>query len=259
MRLQVYETGPRDAAPVVLLHGLFGRAQTLGLVARRLAASHRVIALDLRNHGQSAHAPGMDYRILAGDVLETLGAIDAPPAAIIGHSMGGKTAMAACLMAPAQFTGLLVADIAPRAYQHGNAAVAAAMLALPIDGGLTRSAAMAALEPAAPLASVRQFLLQNFSFVAPQGWRIGLAHIASGIPDLESWPDFADAVFDGVCSFVYGGASDYVTEADWPLIRRYFPRATFVPLEGAGHWLHADRPDEFLAACEAFLTMAYPN
>jgi len=82
-------------APVALLHGLFGRAQNLGSVARRLAPAMRVISIDLRNHGASPHAPGMDYETQAADVIETLAALHALPAALLGHSMGGKTAMAA--------------------------------------------------------------------------------------------------------------------------------------------------------------------
>ncbi|MGE0226872.1 MAG: alpha/beta fold hydrolase, partial [Acetobacteraceae bacterium] len=105
-------TGP----PVVLLHGLFGMARNLGAVQRALAQRHRVLALDLRNHGASPHAPDMRYTTMARDVLETLEAHDALPAAVIGHSMGGKTAMQLALLWPDAVSRLCVADIAPVAY-----------------------------------------------------------------------------------------------------------------------------------------------
>ncbi|HJS88097.1 MAG TPA: alpha/beta fold hydrolase, partial [Acetobacteraceae bacterium] len=97
-----------DGPPVVLLHGLFGAARNWGTVQRRLAKRFRVLALDLRNHGESPHAPGMGYAALAGDVLETLARADALPAALIGHSMGGKAAMRAALDQPNAVTRLLV-------------------------------------------------------------------------------------------------------------------------------------------------------
>ena len=103
---------------MALLHGLFGRGRNLAGLARGLASSHRVISLDLRNHGASPHAPGMSYAAQAGDVLETLAALAAGRADLLGHSMGGKAAMACALAAPARVRRLLVADIAPVAYNH---------------------------------------------------------------------------------------------------------------------------------------------
>ena len=102
--------------PVALLHGLFGSAANFGTVQKRLAERYRVIALDLRNHGTSPHAPFMSYPAMAEDVLETLRARNALPCALVGHSMGGKVAMAAALEAPGAVSRLLVADIAPAIY-----------------------------------------------------------------------------------------------------------------------------------------------
>lgn len=259
MRLHAYEAGAGSGAPAVLLHGLFGRAQNLGAVARHLAQRRRVISLDMRNHGASPHGEGMGYAALAGDVLETLDAMGALPAVLIGHSMGGKAAMAAALMAGQSVRGLLVGDIAPRAYAHNNAAVAAAMRALPAGGALSRAAAAEALAGGVPEPAVRQFLLQNFSFAPPQGWRIGLDQIASGMADIESWPDFGGAVYEGPVRFVAGGQSDYVTPADFAAARAMFPRSALTILRGAGHWLHADRPKEFLESVENFVDLVSPN
>ncbi len=241
--------------PVALLHGLFGRARNLAFIARGLAGAHRVLALDLRNHGDSPHAPGMAYADLAADVLETLATLDALPCRLLGHSMGGKTAMACALLAPQSVQRLLVADIAPVAYLHHNRAVAAAMQAIPLRPGLTRAQADLSLADAVPDAAVRGFLLQNLLPGEAPGWRIGLTEIADAMADIEGWPDvFANAVFTGPTLFMNGSRSDYVTGAHRAAARQYFPASRFMTLKDAGHWLHVDQPAVFLNATQVFFS-----
>jgi esterase len=240
-------------SPVALLPGLFGAARNLGAVQRHLATRYRVLGLDLRNHGDSPHAPSMDYATLAEDVRETLAAMGALPAALIGHSMGGKAAMRLALDRPEVVSRLLVADIAPVPYDHGNGAYAAAMAALSLTPGLTRAAADAALAPDVPDASVRGFLLQNLRLGTAPAWRIGLAEIADGLPDIEGWETPQGASYPGPTLFLTGARSSYVQPAYRPAIRALFPAARFVTLKDAGHWVHADNPDGFIAVAEAFL------
>ncbi len=242
-----------EGPPVVLLHGLFGAARNWGAMQRALAPRFRVIALDMRNHGASPHAPDMRYATQARDVLDTLDSLGALPAAIVGHSMGGKAAMAVALMRPEAVARLLVSDIAPVVYQHGNTAIAAAMRAVPLEPGLTRAQAGVALEAAVPDPGVRAFLLQNLTFGAAPAWRIGLADIAAAIPDLEGWEDAAPNHYDGPAVFVTGARSDYVLPEHRPGIRALFPAARFVAVKGAGHWVHADNPAGFLSVLEAFV------
>lgn len=251
MILHTVEAG--EGTPVVLLHGLFGTARNLGVVQRALAPRYRVLALDLRNHGASPHAAEMDYPAMAADVLETLDQRAALPAVLIGHSMGGKTAMMAALLQPDQVTRLAVADIAPVPYVHHNAEIAAAMLALPLPPGLTRAAADAALAAAVPDAGMRAFLLQNLVPGAHPAWRIGLREIAAAMPAIEGWDAPQGAVYHGPTLFVSGAASDYVLPEHRPAIRALFPAARFVTLKNAGHWLHADNPEGFIAVLEAWL------
>ena len=255
--------GADPTPPVVLLHGLFGSARNFGLVQRRLAAGvaaeRRVIALDLRNHGASPHALAMDYPAMAGDVLETLAARDALPAVLIGHSMGGKVAMRVALDRPAAVMALLVADIAPVAYPPHFAAIAAAMAALPLQPGTTRAAADAALEAAVPDAALRGFLLQNFipgAAGARGRWRIDLDAIIAELPVIGAWDAPPGARYAGPVLVLTGERSDYVRPADRPAFRTLFPAARFASLRHAGHWLHADNPDGFLAVTEAFLHAA---
>ncbi|MGD0432797.1 MAG: alpha/beta fold hydrolase [Acetobacteraceae bacterium] len=250
MRLNHIESGA--GPPVVVLHGLFGSARNFGTVQRALAPLFRVIAMDARNHGASPHADGMRYATLAADVLETLGSLKVERAAVIGHSMGGKTAMTIAVMAPERVGRLLVADIAPVAYQHANDSVADAMRAIPLHAGLTRAEADAALVDAVPDAAVRTFLIQNLQLGPQPRWRIGLDEIASAIPDLEGWETPA-GTYSGPTLFVSGAQSNYVLPEHRPTIRALFPTARFVSVKHAGHWLHADNPAGFLSVVEAFL------
>jgi pimeloyl-ACP methyl ester carboxylesterase len=251
MRLSLTSLG--EGPPVVFLHGLFGQGRNFAAIARPLAGRARVLLPDLRNHGSSPHADGMAYRDMARDVAETLEAEGVGSAALIGHSMGGKVAMTLALTEPARVSRLLVSDIAPRAYTGTLARYAEAMRAVPLAPGLTRAAADAALAPAVPDAAVRAFLLHSLRFdTNPPSWRVGLAEISAGMPDILDFPDIATA-YDGPALFVSGDRSDYVTPADRPRIRALFPRARFASVKGAGHWVHADQPEAFRAIVEAFL------
>ena len=251
MRLHAIQSG--EGPPVVLLHGLFGAARNWGTVQRALASRFRVIALDMRNHGASPHAVGMRYADLAADVLETLDSLNALPAAVVGHSMGGKAAMVAALTRPDAVARLLVSDIAPVVYHHGNAGVAAAMRALPLGPLLTRAHANEALADAAPNPAVRGFLLSNLILGPEPSWRIGLDEIAAAIPDLEGWEDPVRPPYREPTLFVTGTDSDYVLPEHRPAIRALFPMSRFVGVKGAGHWVHADNPAGFLSVLEAFL------
>ena len=251
MILHATEMG--EGAPLALMHGLFGAARNFGAVQRRLAQGRRAIAIDLRNHGASPHADDMRYRTMAEDVLETLAQRDALPATLLGHSMGGKVAMLAALTHADAVSRLIVCDIAPVPYQHANATIAAAMQAISLPPGLTRAAADAALSTAVPDASVRGFLLQNLNTGARPAWRIGLDEIATAMPVIEGWEDVA-ATYAGPVLFIAGAASDFIRAEHRSEIRKLFPAARFVTLKRAGHWLHADNPDGFVAVVEAFLT-----
>ncbi len=251
MRLATHLSGVAGS-PVVLLHGLFGSARNLGGVARALAASHRVISLDLRNHGDSPHDPAVDYDILAADVIETLDSLGEPNVSLVGHSMGGKVAMRLALQAPQRVRRLVVADIAPVPYPSHFGDYARAMLTL--APSLDRAAADALLAEAIPDKAVRGFLLHNFR--SGQGWRIGLAEIAATLPRIETWHDQPGEVFPGPTLFLTGANSAYVTPDDRPVIQRLFPAARFVAIKDAGHWLHSEQPAAFNATLAAFLQAA---
>ena len=252
MRLQTLEAG--QGPPLVLLHGLFGSARNWGAVQKALATDFRVVALDLRNHGASPHALGMNYAVQAEDVAETLAALGIENAALLGHSMGGKVAMMLALTRPDLVERLIIADIAPRPYPPALRAVVAAMQAVPLHAGPTRAEADQALRTAVPEAPIRSFLLQNLRFeAAPPSWRIGLAEIAAAMPEIEDFAPPQGARFHGPALAMAGALSSYIRAEDHASFRALFPQISFVSIPRAGHWLHAENPEGFLATLRAFL------
>ncbi len=251
MRLNAIEAG--EGAPLVLLHGLFGAAGNWGAIQKRLAAGRRVIALDLRNHGASGRDAAMDYPAMAEDVAATLAALGAAPAAVLGHSMGGKVAMALALTRPGLVERLIVADIAPVTYPPALRGYVVAMQAVALHPGLTRREADAALVAAVPEPNIRAFLLQNLRFGegAPT-WRLGLAEIAAAMPVIEAFPEFATR-YNGPVLVIAGERSTYIRPAHEERILALFPRADFATVPGAGHWVHAENPQAFLGLLEPFL------
>lgn len=251
MKLRFSEQGTGPA--VALLHGLFGAGRNLGVVQRRLAPEFRVLALDLRNHGESPHAAGMSYAEMAEDVAETLAEAGALPAALIGHSMGGKVAMRLALDQPDAVTRLAVMDIAPVPNPPHFHNMAQAMLRMQLHAGMTRAEADATLAPVVSDASLRAFLLQNLRLGAHPAWRIGLQQITASLPVIEGWETPPGAPFTKPVLFVAGARSDYIQQSHRPAIRALFPGARFVTIKDAGHWLHADNPAAVIAVLESFL------
>lgn len=236
--------------PVVILHGLLGSSSNWRSIARRLADAHRVFTLDLRNHGDSPHVPTMSYAAMAEDVRAFLDSHAIESATVIGHSMGGKTAMRLALENPDRVDRLVVVDIAPVASDHDHLPILRAMAELDLERVERRSDAERMLEAAIPDAGMRMFVLQNLASTA-QGfaWRVNLDAIQASLSALLDFPvDARTRPYDGATLFVRGALSDYLLDAHEDTIRRLFPRARIVTVEGAGHWVHAEQPARFLEA-----------
>jgi len=257
VRLHVVPRGPEQQAashrpPIVLLHGLFGRARNLGFFQRRLAGQRRTLAIDLRNHGESPHGE-MDYTSMAFDLMETLAEHDALPATLVGHSMGGKAAMTLALTRPEAVHSLLVADIPPAITGHGSGELAQEMLRIRFPAYLNRTAADALLSDAIPNADVRQLMLQNIRLGADPGWQIGLDEIASSMINIEGWPYIPEGhAYDGPTLFLAGDRSPYIRPEHHAVMQRLFPRHRLEMIERAGHWLHVENPTRFAALLEDF-------
>jgi pimeloyl-ACP methyl ester carboxylesterase len=253
VRLAAVEYG--TGSPVAILHGLFGSGRNWATIARHLAARHRVVAFDLRNHGASPWADTMSYPEMAEDVADSLVALGCRPAALIGHSMGGKTAMIMALADPAAVTRLVVVDIAPVPYKPHHLGLVQAMRALDLAGIARRGEADRRLAGAVPDPAERGFLLQNLVFDPDPRWRLNLETIERELPALGEFPEPPPGTtYDGPSLFVAGARSNYVRPEYETAIRRLFPQARVHRIAEAGHWVHAERPDALLAAVEPFLS-----
>jgi esterase len=245
------EAGP----PAVILHGLLGSARNWTSIAKQLAKTHRVFATDLRNHGRSPWAATMSFDEMAGDVAAFIGAHDLGAVRLIGHSLGGKVAMRLALLRPELVERLLVVDVAPVAYGHSFAPLLEAMRAVDLAAVQRRADAEAQLEQAVGDAATRNFLLQNLVRTeAGFAWRVNLDALAANMPELLDFPAPAGAAYRGPTLFLAGGRSPYVAAEHRPLIRRLFPDAEQAVIHGAGHWVHAERPTEFLEQAQQFLS-----
>lgn len=244
---------PGSHPPLLIVHGLFGSARNWGVIARRLAEDRVVIAVDMRNHGDSHWDTAHGYEELAVDLAAVIDA-HGGRADMLGHSMGGKAAMQLALTDGARLRRLVVADIAPVAYGHSQRHLVEAMQALELEGLSLRSEADRRLALSVPGEDVRAFLLQSLDLKAtPVRWKLNLAALGAEMDRITGWPGTIGQ-FGGPALFVAGAMSDYIRPEHHAPILAQFPAAEFTKIEGAGHWLHADRPREFEAVVKAFLT-----
>ncbi|MBL4806611.1 MAG: alpha/beta fold hydrolase [Rhodobacteraceae bacterium] len=246
----VGETG--DLPPLLIVHGLFGSARNWGVLQKRLAVERQVLAVDLRNHGDSFHHGDNSYPALADDLADVITA-HGGVADVIGHSMGGKAAMVLALTRPELVRRLLVADIAPVAYPHTQMHNLDAMRSVDLSGVTRRAEVDKQLQAHVDEAPLRAFFLQSLA-LSPEGarWKLNLDALADAMPDILGFPTL-EGPFDGPTLFLHGGLSDYVLPSQHDAIRVQFPNAGFEAINGAGHWLHAEKPREFQSAVEAFL------
>lgn len=252
MELFFREVG--DGQPLIFLHGIFGSADNWLTHARMLSDQYRTFALDLRNHGHSSHDVVFDYPAMVADLLEFIREKNLRDAVVIGHSMGGKVAMNFALAHPDQLKSLVVVDIAPRPYNMSNYVVLQGLLAVDIDKVQSRKEADDALAAYVPEAEVRLFLLKNLKR-KPEGgftWKLNLDAIAANIAKIGEDLAFG-GVFNKPALFIRGGRSGYIRDKDYQHIREVFPAAQIETLD-TGHWVPAEKPQEFVAVLRKWLT-----
>lgn len=247
--------GEPDAPSLLLLHGLYGSSGNLNRFVRRFGERARTVAPDLRNHGRSPHHETMTYPAMAGDVLALMDQLGIERATVLGHSMGGKAAMVLALTHPDRVEALIAADIVPVAYDHGHATVISAMQQVDPAACTSRSEVDQALAQWIDDAGVRQFLLTNLR-PADDGngyaWRIPLHILSRSVQTIEGFPEI-EGIYNGPVHFLYGARSDYVIpEQHRAQSVARFPHGRFEAVPDAGHWLHAEQPEAFANAVEAF-------
>jgi esterase len=223
--------------PLIVLHGLFGSLDNWAPINSVLAKRYRVFAVDQRNHGHSPQVEEMDYPLMARDLAEFMDAQKLEKAVLLGHSMGGKTAMQFALLHPKRVAKLVVVDISTQAYPPRHNAIFRALLPLELSAFQNRKEIEAALAAGIPSLAVRRFLLKSLAFVPDRGfqWRLGLAQIHKNYAALGEAIQ-GETPFQGPALFVRGENSEYLREQDLPKIRELFPRAEMktVPPPGIG-------------------------
>ncbi len=241
--------------PVVLMHGMFGSLSNLGLVARALADHYQVIAVDMRNHGESPHSMEMNYPCMANDIVELLDDLNIPHTHLLGHSMGGKVGMQIALNQPKRVSKLIVADIAPVDYKpdrHGG--VLEGLNTLAKTRPTSRQQADKLLAEHVEEPGVRAFLLKNL--VRAEDGHFDLRLYLEGI--LANYYDTLTLAptgnpFIGPTLFIKGADSAYIQDKHRTEVMRLFPNAELKIIANAGHWLHAEKPDTFNRIVHNFL------
>jgi pimeloyl-ACP methyl ester carboxylesterase len=242
--------------PLVILHGMLGSSRNWQAAGKDLAAAgFHVLVPDLRNHGQSPHAPEMGYESIAGDVLAWLDQLGLAQVQLMGHSMGGKAAMLLACRHPDRFTTFKAVDIAPKSYRWAAHRLEfAAMEALDLEHLASRADAELQMEGRVPDWAMRKFLTTNLERNDPDagpGWRwtVNLPVIGAALAELEANPLRPDDRYDGPARFIAGGKSRYLTPAaDLPAIKQHFPLADLIVIPESGHNPHFETRPEFLAA-----------
>ncbi|MGI2258269.1 alpha/beta fold hydrolase [Shewanella sp. GXUN23E] len=241
---------------IILIHGLFGNLDNLRGLARQLEQHYRVWRVDLPNHGLSFHTADMHYDALACALTDFMDAQQLSCAHLVGHSMGGKVAMAMALTQGHRVHSLVAADIAPVAYHARHTKVFAALTSLPISQISDRRQALEHLLSAGIDEGTAQFLLKNLQRTASGfEWKLNLSQLEQCYAQLIDWP-YSELTYTGPTLFIRGDQSDYVMSDHRQAILAQFPHVQAKTIVGAGHWLHAQKPAQFNRIVEHFIDKA---
>ena len=237
-----------EGRPVLIFHGLFGMSDNWQSFARQLAEKgYQVITADLRNHGLSPHEEVHDYFSMASDVAELIADLNLHQPVVIGHSMGGKMTLSLINSFPDLVSKAVVIDIAPYQYPVHHREIIDTLLSIDLSTIKRRSEAEKIMNEAIDDYGTKQFLLKNLHWKTPEqmDWRFNLKTLNEQIEEVgtATWPS---VLVNTPVLFVKGGNSGYIEDARFSEIKSWYPNAQFVNIEGAGHWVHAEKPLELL-------------
>jgi pimeloyl-ACP methyl ester carboxylesterase len=240
--------------PIIILHGLFGTLDNWQTIAKQLAEHYMVYIIDQRNHGKSPHDDAFSYQILADDLKHFMESKWIYKATIIGHSMGGKTAMRFALDNPDMVDKLVIVDIAPKAYVGGHQTIFEAMFDLDLEKLAQRREINDQLKIKIPEDGVRLFLMKNLAREKTGGyrWKMNLPVLYKAYLEILSNIE-SDDPFEETTLFIRGENSDYIQDDDVLDIQDLFPMMHLETVENAGHWIHAENPKDFLEKLNSFL------
>ena len=251
MKLFYREYG--QGKPLIILHGLLGSLDNWHSLSRKFGEHYRVFTLDQRNHGGSPHSAEMNYEVMTADLGQFLDDHQLKAAAIIGHSMGGKSAMTFALRYSTRVDVLVVVDIAPKSYPPHHDHIFEALISLDLKDHDSRTTVDQALARSIESPAVRQFLMKNLKRDDQNAfrWKMNLEALRSHYDEINS-ELVSEGTFTGPALFVGGKKSDYLSGSDLPSIRKLFPEAQLRELD-TGHWVHAESPDDFFSVVMDFL------
>ncbi len=244
-----------EGTPLLILHGFLGMSDNWKTLGKRYAANgFQVHLIDQRNHGRSFHSSNFDYEILSNDLIAYLEHHTLSVVNIIGHSMGGKTAMQFACDYANKTDKLIVADIAPKFYPPHHQDIINGLQSLNFETIQSRVQADELLSNYIGEPGVRQFLLKNLYWIekGKLGLRFNLSVLANKMEDIGENIS-TTSIFNGHTLFLRGDRSEYIVDGDTAEIKRHFPLAQIQTIENAGHWLHAENPNDFLAKSLNFL------
>ena len=252
MKLNYKKLG--EGRPLIILHGLFGSLDNWMTLARSWSEKFEVYLVDQRNHGQSPHSEEFSYPTMAGDLKELMDDLNLNTAILLGHSMGGKTVMEFSMNYPEKVEKLIVVDIAPVAYEVHHYIIIKALKSVPLESVSSRKEAESYLSKYISDPGTKQFLLKNLYWENKEtlGWRFNLTVLSDSIVPISQYA-IKDGVFEKSTLFVSGSKSDYVTSEYRPRIQSKFPNSTLEVIEGAGHWVHAEKMKELSLVIENYL------
>lgn len=256
MKLNFKKAGKGE--PLIILHGLFGSLDNWATVGKKFSEKFTVYLVDQRNHGHSFHNEVFDYESMSSDLGNLINSENLDKVNLIGHSMGGKTAMFYSVNNPEKVKNLIVVDISPKYYPVHHREIIDALLSLDLEKIVNRNEAEELLERKIADLPTRQFLLKNLHWRKSGHkdilrWRFNLDTISRNIEKVgEALPE--NAIFNGNALFLKGGNSNYISQKDEEIIFHHFPNAEIKVIKGAGHWVHAEKPDEIIEAVLEFLS-----
>jgi len=244
-----------EGYPFLILHGFLGMGDNWKTLGSKFSQTgYQVHLIDQRNHGRSAHSHEFNYDVMASDIYEYIRKHQLKEVLLLGHSMGGKTAMTFATTYPELTAKLIVADIAPRYYPVHHDAILEGLSALDFDTIHSISQADKALSHYIKELGIRQFLLKNLYWVekGKLGLRMNLPVLKSEVAEVGEGLEVG-ARYDGPTLFLRGDRSEYIANADEALIKQHFTEAEIVTIENEGHWLHAENPVAFYKAVADFI------
>jgi esterase len=251
-----------EGQPLIILHGLFGQSDNWNSLAKQFAENgFEVYTVDQRNHGLSPHSDVWNYKVMSDDVFELINDLNLKNVILLGHSMGGKTAMQFAVDHPEWLDKLVVADIAPKYYPMHHQGVLQALQAVDFNVVKTRRAVEEVLSKYISDFGTKQFLLKNIFWLDATeiAWRFNLNVIIQQIENVGQNiehigdPTPVDIVCEVPTFFVRGENSNYILDQDIDLIQEIFPRSFLETISDAGHWVHAEKPKAFFECVMKFI------